>query len=81
MNFLLLAIAARQRQLKRLKVSQVLTKDRQRARTVQHRAVARDASALLVRGRVECADGVVNVVAESISPLFAPASVPSRDFR
>jgi error-prone DNA polymerase len=47
----------------------------------RHRAVARDASALLVRGRVECADGVVNVVAESISPLFAPASVPSRDFR
>lgn len=47
----------------------------------RHRAVARDASALLVRGRVECADGVVNVVAESLSALFAPATVPSRDFR
>jgi error-prone DNA polymerase len=47
----------------------------------RHRATARDASALLVRGRVECADGVVNLVAESLSPLFAPASVPSRDFR
>jgi len=48
---------------------------------VRHRAVARDAPALLVRGRIECADGVVNVVAEHLSPLFAPASVPSRDFR
>ncbi|MFM1791248.1 MAG: polymerase subunit alpha [Actinomycetota bacterium] len=47
----------------------------------RHRAVARDATALLVRGRVECADGVVNMVAESLSPLFAPATVPSRDFR
>jgi error-prone DNA polymerase len=47
----------------------------------RHRAVARDASALLVRGRVECADGVVNLVAESLSALFAPATVPSRDFR
>ena len=47
----------------------------------RHRSVARDASALLVRGRVECAEGAVNVVAESLAPLFAPASVPSRDFR
>ena len=47
----------------------------------RHRTVARDASALLVRGRVECADGVVNVVAESLTALFAPATVPSRDFR
>ena len=47
----------------------------------RHRAVARDAAALLVRGRVECADGVVNVVAESITALFSPAAVPSRDFR
>ena len=47
----------------------------------RHRAVARDATALLVRGRVECADGVVNVVAESLAALFSPAAVPSRDFR
>lgn len=47
----------------------------------RHRTVARDATALLVRGRVECADGVVNVVAEQLLPLFAPATVPSRDFR
>lgn len=47
----------------------------------RHRAVARDASALLVRGRVECANGVINIVAESLSPLFVPATAPSRDFR
>lgn len=47
----------------------------------RHRTVARDASALLVRGRVECANGVVNIVAESLSPLFVPVAVPSRDFR
>ena len=48
---------------------------------MRHRAVARDASALLVRGRLEYADGVVNIIAESLSPLFVGATVPSRDFR
>jgi error-prone DNA polymerase len=48
---------------------------------MRHRAIARDASALLVRGRLEYADGVVNIVAESLSPLFVAATVPSRDFR
>jgi error-prone DNA polymerase len=47
----------------------------------RHRGVARDASALLVRGRLENANGVANVVAEQIMPLFAPVAVPSRDFR
>jgi len=47
----------------------------------RHRAVARDATALLVRGRVESASGVVNIVAESLLPLFSPASLPSRNFR
>ncbi len=47
----------------------------------RHRTIARDASALLVRGRVECANGVVNVVAESLQPLFIPATLASRDFR
>ena len=46
----------------------------------RHRTVARDASALLVRGRVECASGVVNIIAESLMPLFVPAALPSRDF-
>lgn len=45
------------------------------------RTVARGAPALLVRGRVECVDGVVNVIAEQLSPLLTAASVPSRDFR
>ena len=47
----------------------------------RHRVVARDAGALLVRGRVERNEEVVNVVAEHLSRLFAPAFVPSRDFR
>ena len=48
---------------------------------MRHRVIARDAPALLVRGRLEYADGVVNIVAESLSPLFVPATAPSRDFR
>ena len=47
----------------------------------RHRSVARDAPALLVRGRVESANGAVTVVAEQMSPLFVAASMPSRDFR
>ena len=47
----------------------------------RHRAIARDASALLVRGRLENANGVANVIAEHITPLFAPVAVPSRAFR
>ncbi len=47
----------------------------------RHRAVARDASALLVRGRLERSEGVVNVVAEQIVPLPVPAANASRDFR
>jgi error-prone DNA polymerase len=49
-----------------------------------HRRVARDAPALLVRGRVESASGVVNVVAERLVPLEVAdgvAVLPSRDFR
>jgi error-prone DNA polymerase len=48
---------------------------------MRHRVIARDAPALLVRGRLEHADGVANVVAESLSPLFVAATAPSRDFR
>jgi len=48
---------------------------------IRHRVIARDASALLVRGRVEHVDGVTNIIAESLSPLFIAATVPSRDFR
>jgi error-prone DNA polymerase len=47
----------------------------------RHRRVARESGALLIRGRLEKFDGVVNVVAEQIRklPLTLPAS--SRDFR
>jgi error-prone DNA polymerase len=46
-----------------------------------HRRVVQTAPALLVRGRLETAEGVVNVIAEKISLLPLSATVPSRDFR
>jgi error-prone DNA polymerase len=48
---------------------------------VRYRRTARDAAALLVRGRLERSEGVVNLVAEALTPLPVAASVPSRDFR
>jgi error-prone DNA polymerase len=39
------------------------------------------ASALVVRGRVEAVEGVVNVVAERIEPLGVRLPARSRDFR
>jgi len=47
----------------------------------RYRATARDAPAMLIRGRVESAEGVINVVADELSPLPVPAFSPSRDFR
>ena len=47
----------------------------------RYRRVARDAAALLIRGRLERSEGVVNVVAEALTPLAVPASTGSRDFR
>ena len=46
----------------------------------RHRAIAREAPALLIRGRLERSEGVVNVVAEQLVPLPVPASNASRDF-
>ena len=46
-----------------------------------HRREARGAAALLVRGRLESSEGVINVVAEVLTPLPVPASLASRDFR
>jgi len=43
--------------------------------------VARDAPALVVRGRLERAEGVVNIVAEHLRPLVMAAPSRSRDFR
>ena len=48
----------------------------------RHRKVAGTAAALIIRGRLERADGVTNVVAETFTPLHLPVmSVASRDFR
>jgi error-prone DNA polymerase len=47
----------------------------------RYRRVARGSAALLVRGRLERAEGVVNVVAEELTPLPVPASTGSRNFR
>jgi error-prone DNA polymerase len=45
------------------------------------RRVARDAPALLVRGRMQNSDGVVNIVAEHLTALAVPVGLASRDFR
>jgi error-prone DNA polymerase len=47
----------------------------------RYRKVARGAAALLVRGRLERAEGVINIVAEELIPLPVAASAGSRDFR
>jgi error-prone DNA polymerase len=43
--------------------------------------VARESSALLIRGRLEKVEGVINVVAERITRLPLTAATRSRDFR
>ena len=45
------------------------------------RKVAREAPAILIRGRLERSEGVVNIVADHLAPLPMSASVKSRDFR
>lgn len=45
------------------------------------RRLARSAPALMVRGRLERSEGVINVVAEHLAELPLPATVASRDFR
>ena len=47
----------------------------------RYRRVARTAAALLVRGRLEKVEGVINVVAERLDSMPLSATVPSRDFR
>nr|WP_304608306.1 error-prone DNA polymerase [Iamia sp. SCSIO 61187] len=47
----------------------------------RHRRVASSAPALLVRGRLERAEGVVNVIAERLWALDLQAPARSRDFR
>jgi error-prone DNA polymerase len=47
----------------------------------RHRRIARSAQALLVRGRLERSEGVVNVVAERMEALAMATPTKSRDFR
>ncbi len=47
----------------------------------RYRKVARVSAALLVRGRLEKTDGVINLNADQLSPLTVPVRSPSRDFR
>jgi error-prone DNA polymerase len=47
----------------------------------RHRAVARAAPAMLIKGRLERAEGVINVIAERMEPLPLGATTRSRDFR
>ena len=46
-----------------------------------YRVVARSSPALLIRGRLEKAEGVINVVADKIEPLPVAADLRARDFR
>ncbi len=45
------------------------------------RRVARESPAMLIRGRIERSEGVVNIVAEHLAPLPMPIVTVSRDFR
>jgi error-prone DNA polymerase len=47
----------------------------------RHRRVARSASAMLIRGRLERVDGVVNLAADQLAVLTLPVRSRSRDFR
>jgi len=47
----------------------------------RHRKVARGAPALLIRGRLERSEGVININAETLVALPVAAHNPSRDFR
>jgi error-prone DNA polymerase len=42
--------------------------------------VARGASSLLIRGRLQRVEGVVNIVAEHIRPLATPAAASTATF-
>jgi error-prone DNA polymerase len=45
------------------------------------RTVARTSRALVVRGRLERADGATNLVAEHLTPLSLKVATSSRDFQ
>ena len=43
--------------------------------------MARTSNALLIRGMIECAEGVINLVADRVTQLTVPTHPTSRDFR
>jgi error-prone DNA polymerase len=47
----------------------------------RYRKVARTSSALIVRGRLEKAEGVLNLVADRLEAVTPPVTPASRDFR
>jgi error-prone DNA polymerase len=47
----------------------------------RYRRTARTANAMLIRGRLELAENVTNLVADQLVPLTMPVRSPSRDFR
>src|SRR6185436_11851103 len=47
----------------------------------RYRKVARTSAALIVRGRLEKADGVLNLVADRLEAVAPPVTPASRDFR
>ena len=47
----------------------------------RYRRVARSASAMIIRGKLEKAEGTLNVVAERIEALSLAMATKSRDFR
>ncbi len=47
----------------------------------KYRRAARTSAALLVRGRLEKAEGVLNLVADRLEKVIPPVSPVSRDFR
>ncbi|HEX6869548.1 MAG TPA: error-prone DNA polymerase, partial [Micromonosporaceae bacterium] len=47
----------------------------------RHRKVARSAPAMVIRGRLERVDGVMNLIADHLAPLALPVRSISRDFR
>jgi error-prone DNA polymerase len=47
----------------------------------RYRKVARGSPALLIRGRLEASEGVINVIADKLEALPISAGVASRDFR
>ena len=47
----------------------------------RYRRVAKTSSALIVRGRLEKSEGVLNLVADRLEAVTPPISPASRDFR